>query len=169
MGNGRGVSYVHKIVKLLREAQHLATAEGYSNLLQPGMVKELIIGDILGHAVHKTKHEPDAWNPLDPSEKFEYLCCVEDGTFQLDRMFKAPAEVRAKSLLRITRNTGVFCAVFDKKNPLDVLRIYEIPVDRVLIEVERQLDASRNDISHVGMTIKWCERNGALVYERPPD
>ncbi len=162
------MNYIHQIVEHILKAQEIATLYGYKNLLQPGMVKELIIGDILGHEVHRTKHEPDAWSPDDPTLKFEYLSCVEGGTFQLDRMFKSPAEKRAKSLLRLTRNSAIYCAVFDMDHPLTVKVIYLLAVDTVLKEAERQLDVSRNDISHVGFSIKWCEKNGKVVYNKEP-
>ncbi|CAK0750944.1 hypothetical protein CCP3SC1AL1_1800008 [Gammaproteobacteria bacterium] len=32
-------------------------------------------------------------------------------------------------------------------------------------ETERQLDASRNAISHVGFSEIWAQRNGSVVYE----
>ena len=121
----------------------------------------------LGHEVHRTKHEPDAYDPANPSRKFEYLSCFQAGTFQLDRMFKSPLDKRAKSLERITRNAAIYCAVFDEDSPLDVLVIYDVPVTVILRETERQLDASSNDISHVGFTIKWTQQNGKVVYSRP--
>lgn len=45
--------------------------------------------------------------------------------------------------------------------------IYEVAVEVMLREAERQLDASRNEISHVGFTIKWAEQNGRVVYSKP--
>lgn len=161
------MNYIYQIVEYVRKAQELASKHGIRNLLQPGMVKELIMADILGHEVHRTKHEPDAWDPKDPSKNFEYLTCFESGTFQLDRMFKSPAEKRAKSLARITRNSLIYCAVFEENSPLNVIKIYKIHVQVFLREVERQLDASRNQISHVGITVNWCEKNGEIVYNKP--
>lgn len=160
------MSYIRQIIRYVRQAQEIATQHGFKNLLQPGLVKELVVADILGHEVHRTKHEPDAFDPSDPSRKFEYLSCFEGGTFQLDRMFKSPADKRAKSLDRIKRNAAIYCAVFDEESPLDVLAIYEVPVDAMLREAERQLDASRNEISHVGFTIKWAQQNGKVVHTK---
>jgi hypothetical protein len=160
------MSYIRQIIAYVRQAQEIATQHGFKNLLQPGLVKELVVADILGHEVHRTKHEPDAFDPTNPSRKFEYLSCFEGGTFQLDRMFKSPAEKRAKSLERITRNAAIFCALFDEESPLDVLAINEIQVDAMLREAERQLDASRNAISHVGFTIRWAQANGKAVYAK---
>ena len=159
------MSYISEIVALIRQAQLIASKHGFTNLLQPGLVKEMIIADILGHEVHRSKHEADAWDPQNPDVKFEYLTCFEGGTFQLDRMFKAPPEKRAKSLERITRNSAVFCAVFYRKRPLDVKKIYRVSIEKMLEEANRQLDASRNDISHIGYTIRWCEENGETVYQ----
>ncbi len=82
-------------------------------------------------------------------------------------MFKSPSDKRAKSLERITRNTAIYCAVFDEESPLDVLVIYEVPVEVILREAERQLDASRNEISHVGFTIKWAQQNSKVAYSKP--
>jgi hypothetical protein len=157
------MNYISQIINYVRKAQEIAAQHGFKNLLQPGLVKELEVADILGHEVHRTKHEPDAFDPA----KFEYLSCFDGGTFQLDRMFKSPADKREKSLERITRNTAIYCAVFDEESPLDVIVIYEVPVDVMLREAERQLDASCNDISHVGFTIKWAQQCGKVVYSKP--
>lgn len=161
------MNYISQIINYIRKAQGIAAQHGFKNLLQPGLVKELVVADILSHEVHRTKHEPDAFDPANPSRKFEYLSCFDGGTFQLDRMFKSPADKRAKSLERITRNTAIYCAVFDEESPLDVIIIYEVPVDVMLREAERQLDASRNDISHVGFNIKWARQYGKVVYSKP--
>lgn len=160
------MSYIAQIINYIRMAQEIATQHGFKNLLQPGLVKELIVADILGHEVHRTKHKADAHDSADPNRKFEYLSCFKGGTFQLDRMFKSPADMRATSLERITRNAAIYCAVFDKESPLDVITIYEVPVDVMLREAERQLDASRNEISHVGFTIKWAQQHGKAVYTK---
>jgi hypothetical protein len=68
--------------------------------------------------------------------------------------------------VRVKRNTAIFCTVFEKDSPLDVVIIYELPVDVMLREAERQLDTSRNEISHVGFTIKWAQQNGKVVYTK---
>jgi hypothetical protein len=157
-------NYTHRIVELLKAAQKIATENGFHNLLQPGLVKELIIADILGHDAHKTKHQADAQCPIDPAIKFEYLSCFEYGTFQIDRVFKAPENKRQKSLERITRNTAIYCAIFQKQNPLTVSRIYEVLPDILLKETERQLNESTNDISHISFSTKWVIENGEKVY-----
>lgn len=163
MTNDRQIK-LDEVVTLLKKAQKIASELGYNNLFQPGLAKELIVGSILNHEVHTTKHDADAWDPKDPSKKYEYLSCWEGGTFQLDRMFKFPELKRQKSLQRIIRNDCFYCAVFKKKAPLDVKTIFKISTANILKETERQLAASSNDISHVGFTINWATRNGKIVY-----
>ena len=158
------MSDVDRIVSLIVEAQDIAKRSGYNNILQPGFIKEMIVANILGHQVHKTKHEPDAYDMNDSSICYEYLSCFEKGSFQFDRMFKSPVEKRSKSLQRITRNSKIYCAVFEKESPLNVLEIYELEPEVVAKEAERQLDLSSNDISHVGFGIKWVTINGEKVY-----
>ena len=79
-----------KIIALVLKAAELARSIGISNLLQPGLVKEMIIAQILGHELIHSKRDADAHAPGDPAEKYEYLSCKEGGTGQLDRMFKEP-------------------------------------------------------------------------------
>lgn len=158
---------VHRIVALVRQAQELARQLGISNLLQPGLVKEMIIADVLGHNVIHSKRDADAHDPADPNILYEYLSCKEGGSGQFDRMFKEPAEERARSLERIKRNRYVFLAVFYKDDQLRIKTIYQLDSAVVLTEVERQLDRSRNAIPHVGLLIRWARKNGIVVYSDP--
>ncbi len=79
-------------------------------------------------------------------------------------MFKEPPLKRAESLERITRNRKVYFAVFYKNDQIRVKEIYELDPSQVVQEAERQLDRSRNAISHVGFSIDWASRNGTVVY-----
>src|SRR5438093_12987091 len=106
----------HRIIQLVREAAELAKSVGIPNLLQPGLVKELIIADILGHQPITSKRDADACDPNDPTILYEYLSCKEGGSGQLDRMFKEPLIKREESLLRITRNKKFYFAVFFADN-----------------------------------------------------
>ena len=154
-----------KIIELVLEAAKLARSVGIPNLLQPGLVKEMIIAEHLGHILIKTKRDADAHAPDDPNEKYEYLSCKEGGSGQLDRVFKEPTEKRAESLARITRNTKIFFAVFYENDQTRCKIIYELPVTDVLEETERQLDRSGNKISHVGFSEKWAQEHGKIVYQ----
>lgn len=153
-----------EIIKLVRKAQTLALRIGIPNILQPGLVKEMIIAEILGHDLIVSKRDADACDKTASSIKFEYLSCYEGGTGQLDRMFKAPPEKRMESLRRITRNAMIYFAIFYKKNPLIIKVIYKIAPAILLKETENQLGRSSNTISHVGFSEDWANQNGRIVY-----
>jgi hypothetical protein len=154
---------ISQIIGLVIEAQELALKVGIKNLVQPGLVKEMIIAEALGHALIISKHGADACNAADSSIRYEYLSCLEGGTGQLDRVFKEPPDKRKKSLTRITRNQKIYFAVFYKDNQLKLKTIYELEPSKVLEETNRQLDQSSNPISHVGFSIKWAAKNGTSV------
>ncbi len=160
---------IKQIIALVRKAQELAASIGIPNVLQPGIVKEMIIADLLGHQLISTKHGADACDPNDPSVKFEYLSCEEGGTGQLDRMKKEPLEDRLKSLERINRNSKIYLAIFYKAKQIRVKRIYEIEPGVLRIGVEEKLNQSSNAISHVGFSEKWARQNGKLVYQDQAD
>ena len=143
----------------------MARSVGIANLLQPGFAKEMIIADILGHELIHSKREADAHALGNPEEKYEYLSCKEGGSGQFDRMFRELADKREESLTRITRNSKIYYAVFYEDNQAKCKVIYELEPDVVLEETERQLDRSRNAISHVGFGIRWVRQNGKVVYE----
>lgn len=157
------MSQLREIVSLITKAQEIGSKIGYHNLLQPGLVKELIIGEILGHEVHKTKHDADAWSKEDPTKLYEYLTCYEGGSFQFDRMFKAPPEKREKSISRIGRCHKIYCVVLFKEKPLRVRAIFELEPDIAIAEIERQLDKSSNDISHTSFSISWTQSNATEI------
>ena len=156
---------LRKIVALIRQAQELARGIGIPNILQPGLVKEMMIADVLGHRLITSKRDADACDPNDPSVKYEYLSCKEGGSGQLDRMFKEPIDKRRESLERITRNRMIYFAIFHEADQLKLKSIYEIDTDIFLRETERQLDRSQNAISHVGFSERWARDNGRLIYQ----
>ena len=161
--SGRAV--YRKIIALVLKAADLAKTVGIVNLLQPGLVKEMIIADILGHILIHSKRDADAHAVDDPDEKYEYLSCKEGLTGQLDRMFKSPPEKRKESLRRITRNAKIFLAIFYAENQMRCKVIYELETKDVLKEAIRQLDVSRNEISHVGYNERWAKEIGKVVYQ----
>lgn len=155
---------ISKIINLVIKAQELALSIGIPNILQPGLVKEMIVSEILGHELIISKRDADACDKNNPAIKYEYLTCYEGGTGQLDRMFKEPAQKRTESLHRITRNKKIYLAIFYKKNPLKVKVIYEIKPKVLLRETKEQLDRSSNVISHVGFSENWAKQNGKIIY-----
>ena len=154
-----------KIIELVLQASHLAEKLDIANLFQPGLVKEIIIADRLGHKVLTSKRHADACDPKDSSLLYEYLSCKEGGSGQLDRMFKSPPDRRAKSLRRLTRNDKIFFIVFYAKDQTKIKVIYELSVSKAVEETERQLNNSKNTISHVGFAEQWVADNGRVVYK----
>ena len=149
---------------LVVKAQQLATSIGIQNILQPGLIKEMIIANQLGHTPIFSKRDADAHSISNSKVKYEYLSCLEGGSGQLDRMFKHPYDKREKSLERIRRNNKIYFAVFYKSNQIKIKTIYEI--EPIILEEKTivQLDKSKNDISHIGFNEKWAKDNGKIVY-----
>lgn len=156
---------ISKIIELVIKAQELALGIGIPNILQPGLVKEMIISKTLGHKLITSKRDADGCDKNDSSIKYEYLSCYEGGTGQLDRMFRSPSDKRAESLHRINRNRMIYLAIFYKKDPLKIKIIYEIQPSVLLEETECQLDRSSNEISHVGFSEEWARSHGKAVYQ----
>ena len=152
------------LIKLVQQAFALARSLGIPNLLQPGLAKEIVIADILGHEVIPAKRQPDARDPENPDIMYEYLSCKEGGSGQFDRMFKFPLDKRERSLDRIRRNSKIYLAVFYADNQLKAKTIYELDPKVVEHEAVRQLERSANDISHVGFSISWTSEHGRVVY-----
>ena len=154
-----------RIVALVLKAAELARSVGIQNLLQPGLVKEIIIADILDHELITSKRAADACDPNDPSIVYEYLTFKEGGSGQFDRMFKEPLDKRKESLSRILRNNQIYFAIFYVDNQTKVKIIYQVDPAVVARETNHQLDRSSNTISHVGFSEKWIRENGEIVYE----
>ena len=154
-----------KILKPLLQAAKLARRSGIPNLFQPGLVKEMIIAEHLGHVVNPKKRQADAHDPEDHSVVYEYLSCKEGGSGQFDRMFKEPADKRERSLDRIRRNAKIYLAVFYKSDQTNIKAIYELDPEVVDQEANRKLDRSRNAISHIGFSEKWAQAHGTVVYQ----
>ena len=154
-----------RIIQLALESQRLARSVGIPYILQPGLVKEMIIANHLGHKLLWSKRDADACDFNDDRVKYEYLSCKQGGSGQFDRMFKSPQEKRERSLHRIMRNKKIYFAVFYSDDQLMVETIYEIEPDVMRQEAVRQLDVSGNDISHVGFREKWAKSNGKVVYK----
>jgi hypothetical protein len=64
---------IRQIIQLVVQAQKLSLKIGIPNILQPGLVKEMIIAEILGHELIHSKRDADARDPNDPKVKYEYL------------------------------------------------------------------------------------------------
>ena len=150
------------LMELLQHAQGIALEKhGVSNILQPGVIKELVMAEVLGHELLPQKDSADAEDPR--GNTFEYLASIKridvkrnrGCSFQMDRMTR-------ENLHRVTRNSAFYFGVFSDHLTLAEIWRVEIPV--VLAEVERQLDRCKNDIAHVNFLLRWLEASGEQVY-----
>lgn len=151
-----------KIYGLLREAQNLAFSEyGVENILQPGVIKELMMAEVLGHKLIPQKDSADA---EDSEGTYEYLASIRrvnvktnrGCSFQMDRVTKS-------NLSRVTRNRAFYFGIF--KNHLEIEQILRIETEIVRLEVLRQLNNCKNEIAHVNFLLRWVEDNGIIVHE----
>lgn len=151
-----------QIIQLLQQTQELA-AKKYriENILQPGVIKELIMAEILGHSLVPQKDSPDAKDAK--GGYYEYLASIrrvnvktnKGCSFQMDRVTK-------NNLSRVTRNKAFYFGIF--KNHLEIDEIWEVSIPIILVEVNRQLDSCKNEIAHVNFLLKWLTENGSRVY-----
>lgn len=150
-----------QIIGLLQDIQKIAAEKfGVQNILQPGIIKELMMSEILGHQLITGKDSADA---EDEHGSYEYLASIrrvnvktnKGCSFQMDR-------VTRDNLSRVTRNQAFYFGVF--KNHLEIEEIWRVEIPVVLSEVKRQMNNSKNQISHVNFLLKWLEHNGKKVY-----
>ena len=152
----------HNLFELLKSAQQLARDKyRVENILQPGVIKELMMAEILGHQLIPSKGAADAKD--EQGGTYEYLASIKrinvttnrGCSFQLDR-------VTPSNLRRVTRNTAFYFGIF--LNHLEVEEIWRVEIPVVLKEVKRQLANCKNDIAHVNFLLKWLQNNGTKVY-----
>ncbi len=152
---------IDQIIHNLKNAQEIAKEKlKVDNLLQPGMIKEIIMAKILNHKIIPTKREPDA---IDfNGDYYEYLSSIvrdtknnKGSSFQIDR-------ITPNNLKRITRNKCFYFGFF--KDNLNVLEIWKVETCEVLEEVNRQLKSCKNRMAHVNFLTNWVCEVGTKVY-----
>jgi hypothetical protein len=155
--------FVSRLRSSIHELQEAGAELGYKNILQPGLIKEILIADTLGHRSLPSKQGANASAGED---LFEYVTCAgNNGTFQWAVMYADPPEKKERSLDRIRRIAAVFCAVFDEDNPVGLIRIFRVATSDVLSEVSRQLDRGKSPTT-VHLRMGWVREFGRLVWER---
>jgi hypothetical protein len=152
-----------RIRELLVALQTEALKYGVPNILQPGVLRELLMAEQLGHSLRPGKADADATNAFGLC--FEYLSSCRRPkrrhaknagcNFQLDRM--SPT-----NLYRVTRNEAFFFGVFEHQFALR--EIWRVETKDVLAEVTRQLGAGRAEFSHVNLLMSWVMKVGKIVF-----
>ena len=59
----------------------------------------------------------------------------------------------------------IYFTIFYKNKPIRIKIIYEIEPKVLITETERQLDRSRDAISHIGINEGWAKGDGRFVYQ----
>lgn len=172
---------IHKIneeiFKYIEKINTLAKKANYNNISQSGLIKEIIIASILKHNVIQEKHLPDAYDPNNKNNKFEYLTCQSGKSYAIDGMFSRPESAKNKSLKRITRNKCFYCAEF---NGWELLSIWEVPTEcfykKCNDDLIRRDGPSAKRKNKKGKNInrehtlnfsrKWVENNGKLIWRK---
>lgn len=151
-----------EILHLLKTAQKIASEKyGVSNILQPGVIKELMMAEMLGHVLIPQKDSADAKD--NNGNSYEYLASIrrvnvktnKGCSFQMDR-------ITPNNLNRVTRNKAFYFGIF--KNHLEIEELWRVEIPVVLAEVKRQLEKCKNDIAHVNFLLKWLEENGTKIF-----
>jgi len=166
----KGVSLILKADLILKEC-------GFPNISQAGLLKEIMMAGILGHIVIIDKHLPDAYNPLNEEEKYEYLSCQSGKTFAIDGMFSRPVLDKEQSLTRITRNKSFYCGIFEGFIPLEIWRVetndFLKKTDEDLTRRDgpsaKQKNTEGRNINRehtMNYSIKWVKSVGKRVWRR---
>lgn len=150
------------IIQHLKYSQELAKRLGLNNLSQPGVVKEIIMANALGHKVQTSKHLHDAESFTDSEERYEYLTCLDGGSFQLDRVSEENLEMIE------TRNKYVYCGIFNKAEPLHLEQIYELDPSRLYKFMLDKYSASSSTSRHVNVRLKDILAKGILTERKQP-
>ena len=166
-----------RLVSRIDEANLIAQKFGI-NISQPGLIKEIVMAQKLGHSVVSAKHLPDACDPK-TGDYFEYLSCqnkpgLRDSgkNFAIDCMFSRPETDLERSLKRITRNRTFYCGVF-RGTLLE--EIYEVPTQTFLDYTTANLNrrdkggTSKNREHTVNYSLKWVKEVGTKIYEKSID
>jgi hypothetical protein len=155
------------IIKKWDELDRLLRELNLKDSSTPGLRREVQVAHILGHLVHKTKHGPDAYNPLNEAERYEYICAEVGGCVQMDRIDLT--NVRS----RIEKNQKIYAVFFSSGT---VVRIHEITTPSFLSSAIKKITrctqkAATKGKPWIGKHIGWTEAeivklNSKKVYEK---
>lgn len=166
-----------KAVDLILKADIILKECGFENTSQAGLLKEIMMAGILGHIVITDKHLPDAYNPLNEEEKYEYLSCQKNKTFAIDGMFSRPEIDKKQSLKRITRNESFYCGIFEGFIPLEIWRVETEDFFKKTDEdlTRRNCKSAKNKNSKglninrehtMNYSIKWVKSVGKKIWKK---
>lgn len=148
------------------EACRLAALDGLPNLLRgPGLVQQLVVSDLLGHVPCLSWHDGagDAYAANNPNQRFEYFTALRGRRFQTGTVGAGGRKSRDEVRERLLAASKIYLAVFDAKEPLKLLRIYEVEPGVVWEEAARQIDKSANARANVSISERWAAAHGRTI------
>lgn len=155
-----------KMIEHFAEACRLAALEGIPNLLRgPGLVQQLVVSDALGHVPCLSWHDGpgDAYAANDPRQRFEYFTALDGRRFQTGTAGAGGRKSRDELCKRLLAASKIYLAVFDGKEPLKLLRVYEVEPAVIWGEAARQIDASANARANVTVSERWAAEHGRRI------
>jgi hypothetical protein len=155
-----------KILALMSEACRLAVLEGIPDLCRPGVVKQMIVSDALGHESCGAWHygPGDAFDPKDPEKRFEYFITSDGKRFQAGIVRRSDWEAKKSFYVRFEKAAAIFFAVFDTHEPLKLLRVYRVETEAFRAALEQQIAQSKSAIVNSTFAERWVATNGTLVF-----
>ncbi len=155
-----------QLVALMTEAHRLAELEGIRDVFRPGFIKQMIVGDALGHqACNSWRDGPgDAYDPRNPEKRFEYFTAPEGRRFQAGLIRRSDWQAKKSVYARFQKAAAVYLAVFDAREPLQLLRVYLIEPEAFLAELERQVMESKSAVINASFSERWASTIGRLVF-----
>lgn len=161
--------YLNEACNYLELAQEYDRKVGINDLSKIGIVRELMMSNILGHYLIEGKHIHDAED--EEGNKIEYLSKKDNNnSYCFDCMFSRPQEFKDKSLERITRNDRIYCASFSgiictEIYCVDDVNVIKDFVDQNLTKRDKN-GQSKNNEHTVSIPNKIIKEYGRLVYDR---
>jgi len=158
-----------KVISLITEAQQLAELEGIRDIFRPGFIKEMIVGDVLGHRLCSSWRDGsgDAYDPRNPEQRFEYFTAPEGRRFQAGLIRRHDWQSKKSAFMRFTNAAAVYLAVFDPREPLKLVRIYLIETEVFRTEIDRQVKESKSSVINASFSERWASTAGRLIFPAP--
>lgn len=154
----------------LAEACRLAALEGIPNLLRsPGLVQQVLVSDALGLVPRLSWRDGpgDAHAAADPKQWFEIFTAIDGRRFQAGAVGVGGRTSRNDLRKRFLAAKLIYLAVFDAREPLKLLRVYEIQPEAMWKKAASQIDDSATQTAHISISERWAAEHGRQVIPRP--
>jgi hypothetical protein len=156
----------------LAEACRLAAIEGVPNLLRsPGLVQQVLVSEALGLVPCLSWRDGpgDAYAAADPTQRFEIFTAIEGRRFQARAAGMSGKNSRDDLRKRFLEAAKIYLAIFDVREPLKLLRVYEAAPATMWQKAAIRTDGSGGERAYISISERWAAENGRCVIPRTPD